>query len=70
MKLENLKAIRKQKKLTRKELGELSGLNPSVINALENGYVDDIKLSTLIKLAVALKTKIRYLLPNDLKDKM
>lgn len=70
MKLENLKAIRKQKKLTRKELGELSGLNPSVINALENGYVDDIKLSTLIKLAVALKTKVRYLLPNDLKDKM
>jgi transcriptional regulator with XRE-family HTH domain len=70
MKLENLKAIRKQKKLTRKELGELSGLNPSVINALENGYVDDIKLSTLIKLAAALKTKVRYLLPNDLKDKM
>lgn len=70
MKLENLKTTRKQKKLTRKELGELSGLNPSVINALENGYVDDIKLSTLIKLAVALKTKVRYLLPNDLKDKM
>lgn len=70
MKLENLKTIRKQKKLTRKELGELSGLNPSVINALENGYVDDIKLSTLIKLAMALKTKVRYLLPNDLKDKM
>lgn len=63
-KLESLKKIRKYRGLTQKELAEKSGVSLPTIRNLEegNGNVDNVKLSTLDKLARALKVKIFDLL--------
>lgn len=68
MKLDNLKAIRNKKKLTRDELANISGVSKNTIVALENGItnIEEVKLATLIKLAVALKVKAKKLLPDYL----
>ena len=67
-----LKLLRKSKGLTRIELSELSGVPKITIQTLEDGLVDtdNVKLSTLIKLATALKVKVRKLLPIDTANKL
>lgn len=69
MKLENLEKIRIANKLSRKELEDLSGVNQFTIQALETGINDayNVKLSTLVALAKALKVKVKDLVPNDIK---
>ena len=59
----NLKEIRTNKGLSRRELAELSGVNEQTIVALEIGKNDpsEAKISTLIKLAKALHWKVRHL---------
>ena len=68
-KLNNLERIRKEKNYTRRELSLLSDISAQTIQALEQGItnVDDVKLSTLVKLAKALKCKVIDLLPKDLR---
>lgn len=66
MKLDNLETLRKERKLTRKDLESLSGVNQYTIKALEEGRTEDIKLTTLLALAKALHTKVRKLLPLDI----
>lgn len=63
----NLKEIRKNKGLSRRELAEESGVHEETIRALETGKNDpqDAKLSTLIKLARALKCRVRDLYPQE-----
>lgn len=63
----NLKEIRTNKKLSRRELAEKSGINESTIVSLEIGRNDpcEAKLGTLIKLAAALKCKVRDFYPNE-----
>lgn len=70
MKLNELKVIRKQNKLSRKDLARLSGININTIQALETGINDayNVKLSTLVALATALKVKIVDLLPTDIRN--
>ena len=65
--LNNLKAIRKRKKLTRIDLQELSGIHHQTIEHIENGKcnIHDIKLSTLIKLAKALNTKVSKIVNEE-----
>lgn len=67
--LDNLRAIRESKNLTRNELSEKSGVASVTIKALEMGTnnVDNVKLSTLIKLAQALHCKVIHLLPIDMR---
>ena len=67
-KLYNLERIRKEKGLTRKELSEKSGIAEITILSLEQGKTDvmNIKLSTLINLAMALNVKVIDLLDSDL----
>lgn len=67
-KLCNLERIRKEKGLSRRELELLSGVKQLTIHHLENGTTDvnNVKLSTLIKLAKALKCKVIDLLSKDL----
>lgn len=67
--LNNLERIRKEKKLSRRELALLSGVKEITIQHLERGItnVDNVKLSTLIALAKALKCKVVELLSQDLK---
>ena len=67
-KMDNLAKIRKDKKLSRRELALLSGVAEQTIQSLEEGYsnIDDIKLSTLMKLSKALKCKPSALLGDDI----
>ena len=67
--LSNLKKIRESKGFARRELELLSGVKELTIHNLEVGAtnVDNVKLSTLIRLAKALKCKVIDLLDNDLK---
>ena len=62
-----LKYYRVHKKLSRRELAELSGVNEQTIVALENNKTDvsAAKLDTLIKLARALKCKVRDFYPDE-----
>ena len=63
----NLKEIRTNKGLSRRELAEKSGVNEQTIVALEIGKNDpsEAKISTLIKLAKALHCKVRHLYPQE-----
>ena len=71
-KLEKLELIRKEQKLSRRELALLSGVAESTIQALEEGMnnIDDMKLSTLIKLSKALKVKPSALLNDDIAKRL
>ena len=64
-----LKILRKSKNLTRDELSELSGVPKVTIQTLEDGKVDtdNVKLSTLVKLAKALHCKVIDLLDKELQ---
>lgn len=68
MRFDELKCIRKSQRLSRKDLSILSGVHFQTIYDLEKGnvVVENVKLSTLIKLAKALKTKVRKILPKEL----
>ena len=68
-KLYSLERIRKEQGLSRRELELLSGVKQVTIYHLETGRTDvnNIKLSTLIALAKALKVKVVDLLSADLK---
>ena len=68
-KLHNLERIRKEQGLSRRELALLSGVKEVSIHHLEKGFTDvnNVKLSTLIKLAKALHCKVVDLLDKDLK---
>lgn len=63
----NLRDIRESKHLSRNELAQLSGVNESTIKFLEMGInnPDEAKISTLIKLANALKCKVRDFYPSE-----
>lgn len=50
---DNIRKIRKEKKLTQKELGKLCGMGEAQIGAYENGYRSP-KMETLKKVANAL----------------
>ena len=67
-----LKLVRKNKNLTRIDLSKLSGVPKVTIQKLEDGVVntDNVKLSTLVKLASALKVKVRQILPIDTANKL
>ena len=66
--LEKLEKIRLEKGFTRNELGKLSGVKPETIVSLELGRtnVNNVKLSTLIKLSKALHCKVVDLIDNEL----
>ena len=66
--MSNLETIRKSRNLTQKELALLSGVRLITIHKLESGLLDinKSKLTTLIKLAKALKCKVVDLVSKDL----
>ena len=71
-KLEGLENIRKSRSLTRADLSKLSGVPKDTIHSLEKGRtnVDNVKLSTLIKLSKALRVKVRCLVPVDVAKRL
>jgi len=62
-----LESIRTGKGLSRRELSEKSGVHQATIVALENGINNpyEAKITTLMKLAQALKCKVRDFYPCD-----
>ena len=62
-----LKDIRKEKHLSRRELAEQSGVNEQTIRFLEEEINDqtNAKLSTLVKLARALKCRVKDFYPCE-----
>ncbi len=53
-----LKEIREEKRMTQEELAQKSGVSRVTIVAIENDKIQDVKLSTLKKLASALDTSV------------
>ena len=72
MKLDELKKIRKDRHLSRKDLAKLSGIPMITIASLENGVnnVENVKLSTIMALAKALKVKVRTILPEEMAKRL
>lgn len=58
----NLYNIRWEKKYTRKEIAELTGISPTTITKLTKGEHVDLKLSTLGKLAKFFGCSVKDLL--------
>lgn len=54
--INNLKEIRKKKKLTQTKLAELCGLSRTAINEIENG-VTEPKYSTVLKISSVLSVE-------------
>ena len=71
-KMINLREIRKERKLSRRELALLSGVAEVTIMSLESGVnnINDIKLSTLLKLSKALKVKPSALLNDNIAKQL
>ena len=54
-----IKEVREEKRMTQEELAEKSGVSLSTIVALEKGTMNDVKMSTLQKLASAMDTTVQ-----------
>lgn len=67
--LHELERIRKERGWTLDELSKLSGVKTITIHSLEHGKtnVNNIKLSTLVALAKALRVKVVDLLDSELR---
>ena len=56
---EQIKQLRKERKLTQEELGELIGVQRAQISKLENG-MSNVTIGTVLKLLNALKAQINF----------
>lgn len=54
-----LREAREEKRLTQEELSKKSGVSRATIVALEKGISEDVKISTLQKLAAALDMTVQ-----------
>ena len=45
------------------DFGKIAGVHQSYLSRMQSGYYKDIKLSTLLQLANALKKDVSYFLP-------
>lgn len=59
-----VKAIRLEKRLTQKQLGELTGLHQNYISEIENGK-RNITIEILQNIAISLKISVSILFIND-----
>ena len=64
--------LRTKYRYSREELARVSGVSPSTIQKIENGFLkfENCKLTTLIALASAFSIKVASLLPSDLREKV
>lgn len=58
---ERIKRLRIERGMTQEELGKAVGLQRAAINKYEKGIVENIKRTTIIKLAEVLRTTPSYL---------
>lgn len=59
---EKIREARKEKQLTQEELATKSNVNRATIVALENGTAENVKISTLQKLAAAMNMMVQDML--------
>ena len=64
--MNELKAFRLKRKLSRKDLSIKSGVHEKTIQLIEEEKTTDIKLNTLIALSKALNTKVRNIVNKDI----
>lgn len=57
-----IREAREAKKLTQEDLEKKSGISIATIMALENGTAEDVKISTLQKLAAAMNMMVQDML--------
>ena len=60
-----LRRLRRERRLTLKELGEKTGLSPGLISRYETGRDENPSLETLVKLARSLDVSVADFLPSD-----
>ena len=65
---EKLKQLRKEKKISQKELAELSGLSISYIQQIESGKKNNPSLEALTAIAKVLDTPMYHLLDDSMKE--
>lgn len=53
-----VREVREEKRMTQEELAAASGVSRGTIVAIESGQVRDVLLSTLLKLADAMKVSV------------
>jgi putative transcriptional regulator len=68
--LERIRLRRLQLRLTQGELGKMIGQDQAYISRLERGHFDDITVSTLEKLARALRVSVEMLIMPDVGQTM
>lgn len=59
---ERIKRLRIERGMTQEELGKAVGLQRAAINKYEKGIVENIKRTTIVKLAEVLRTTPSYLI--------
>ncbi len=64
---DELKRVRREKKISRTKLSEMSGVKPSIISSLEKGEID-INVGTVIKVLLPLGKKLE-IVSLDYDDK-
>ena len=64
---ENIKALRKQKKITLQELADRTGLTKSYLSKIERSKKTP-PYSTVSKIAMAMEVEVSYLLSEKLED--
>lgn len=67
---DRIKELRLEKGLTQEQLGELLGLGKAAINKYESGTVENLKRSTIAKLAEIFDVSPTYLLGIDNRKKL
>lgn len=65
---EKIKQLRKEKRLTQEELGELLGVKKSAIQKYESGQVQNLKQATIKKLCKIFNKYPDYFLFDELED--
>lgn len=57
-----IKEYREKRKLSQEQISNITGISRSLLSKIENGKVLDIKLSTLCKIADALRIDVKKLI--------
>lgn len=62
---ERIKSLRRERKMTQENLGELLGIKKAAVQKYEKGTVKNIKRDTLLKLADIFDTSVEYIVSGN-----
>ncbi|MCM8797160.1 MAG: helix-turn-helix domain-containing protein [Candidatus Omnitrophica bacterium] len=64
----NIRKIRKQKKLTQEKLARLSNISLNTLTKIESGFAKAPNIKTIVKISKALGVSVDRLVENYLKN--